>query len=169
MKPAALFDRLLDLVAAPYMRRQALAIGANHGLLQAARIVGTLAPADAVQTYVHTVMKGEQQLARWRLAYTTGGGIMPMLFWLAGLYLADFHNPWLIVGAQLVWITLWTFVGTPWLFCTLDEHQLELRAGALSVMCGATDATQAQLNAASARLDLGQWHAHNPHDDDPHP
>ena len=114
-------------------------------------------------------MKGEQQLARWRSVFTAGGGLMPWVFLTAGQYLFAFNNPWWIVGAQLAWLTLWTFVGIPWLFCTLDEHQLELRANALAALCEATDPppTQAQLNAACARMGLGQWHTHNPHDDDP--
>ena len=152
MKPAALLARLLELACSPYERRHIFAMGASHGLLHAARIVATLAPADAVQTYVHTVMKGERNLERWKLAFTTGGGLMPTLFMAAGWYLCAFSNPWWIVGAQLAWLVVWGFIGLPWLFCTLDEHQLELRANALTALCQTTNATQEQLNRAARRL-----------------
>jgi hypothetical protein len=55
----------------------------------------------------------------------------------------------------------------PWLFFTIDEHQLELRAKALTAMCEQCNATQDQLNRAARRLDLGEWLAPpNLHDDD---
>lgn len=163
MKPAAWWNWLLDHTNGPYERRMTFAVGASHGLMQCARIVSTIAPAAAVENYVHTVMQGERQLERWKLAFTAGGGLMPTLFMVAGWYLSMW-NPWWIVGAQLAWLTLWTFVGLPWLFCTLDEQQLELRATALTAMCQTTDATQEQINRAARRLGMEQY----PHDD-PHP
>jgi hypothetical protein len=152
MKRAALLGRLADLVATPYDRRWSFAITACYGLTQCARIVSTLAPAGAIEDYIHTVMHGERALARWKLAYTTGGGYMPTLFMLAGWYLFEFHNPWWIVGAQVVWFLLWGFIGLPWLYCTLDEQKLVLQANALTAMCQTTDPSQEQLDTAARLL-----------------
>ena len=164
MKPAALWDRLLELTSGPFDRRQTFAVGASYGLTQCARIVATLAPAEAVENYVHTVMQRERALTRWRLGFTTVGGLMPTLFMSAGWFL--FSNGWLVLCAQLAWITLWVFVGLPWLFCTMDEHQLEIRAEALTAMCQTTSPTKEQLNEASARLGLGIWTDHDPREKD---
>ena len=162
MKPAAWWNWLLDHTNGPYERRMTFAVGASHGLMQCARIVSTIAPAAAVENYVHTVMQGERQLERWKLAFTAGGGLMPLVFsWAGGLLGVQWP---VTVAAQCAWLTLWTFVGLPWLFCTLDEQQLELRATALTAMCQTTDASQEQINRAARRLGLEQY----PHDD-PHP
>jgi tellurite resistance protein TehA-like permease len=155
MKPGALFDWLYDRIGNPYDARWTAAHCASMGVTQAARVVGMLAPAEAVQDYVHTVMRGERALEWWKQGFSAVGSLMPMIFMIAGQYLNGSIG-WWIFAAQCVWLFLWTFVGLPWLFYTITAQQLELRANALTAMCERSNATQEQLNRAAQRLDMGE-------------
>jgi hypothetical protein len=166
MKPGELLDSLIDTLNRPWNARATGAIMAAMGVQQAARIVATLAAPEAVADYVHTVMRGEQTLSRWRFYCTQIGGLVPLFFMLAAHYLTDSGGGWWTVGAQLAWIVLWIAYGQPWLFVTMDEQQLDMRAQALSALCATCSPTQEQLNAASERMGLGRWTTHNPHDDE---
>lgn len=157
MSPMRAVDRVMDWVYRPWLTRATLACLAGQSVIQAARLVAMLAPADAVAEYVHTCRDGERALRRWHIGIAAGGGFMPTIFLYAGRWVG--MDGQLILWSELAWLTLWLWVGAGWLQATVDEQRAHLFADALTAMVGRTEApTQAQLNAAREKLGISvEW------------
>jgi hypothetical protein len=146
-----LLDRLYDRLYGRGLARAAGAMGAAIGVTEAARVLATFAPPQAVADYVHTCMAGERNLKRWNMAFTVGGCFMPTVFLYAGRLLD--MGGWWLVNAETAWLLLWVWFGIPWLDITMRMQHLELLGDAFTRMVQQTpQPTQEQLNAAAAML-----------------
>lgn len=156
MKWPAWLDRTLDgfqLVYRPWIRRFAMVHMSEITVVNAARLVASLAPAEPVQDYIAACTDGIRQYERWTYRITAIGGCVPGFMWAAGIAL---HLPyaWGIVYAQLAWFVLWLVFGEPYMRLSLEAQRVDVHAAALAELAQHVDPTQEQLNAAAVRLGL---------------
>ena len=81
------FQTLADLFFDARYSRAVQAMAAGAAVVDAARVVASLAPADAVQDYVHACTRGTRTYNRWRTGITAVSGCIPGFMWAAGIAL----------------------------------------------------------------------------------